>query len=344
MTHRRMLPRGARLAAAVTLTLASMASSAAPNEIVLKDGSRIVGDITGSRDGVVTVETDFAGTLEIPLEKVQSLRSPEPLVMLFEDDSVVEEELVIEDGQLVQADGQPSPHLLETLAVVNPEPWELGQGYNWTGLANVAFKMERGNSDTDELDYKIETQLISDDDRYTFKLNGEIDEANNEKNADNWQGVVKWDYFLTDPNYWGLQLFAEKDKFADLNLRTLVGPYYGRQIFNDPIFKFSAEVGASYVDEDFDVAEDQDYPAGNWNFDISSNYLGGDSRLYFNQFGVWNLDETSDVIVNSTFGLAFPLLWNFEAAAEVLFEYDSGAVDDVDDLDETYSFRVGYTW
>ena len=92
------------------------------------------------------------------------------------------------------------------------------------------------------------------------------------------------------------------------------------------------------------MAEDQDYPASNWALNASSNYLGGDSRLYFDQVGVWNLDETSDVIVNTTFGLAFPLLWNLEAAAEVLLEYDSGAVEDVDDLDETYKIRLGYTW
>ncbi len=49
-------------------------------------------------------------------------------------------------------------------------------------------------------------------------------------------------------------------------------------------------------------------------------------------------------MVNSTFGLAFPLLWNFEAAAEVLLEYDSGVPDDIEELDQTYSVRLGYTW
>jgi hypothetical protein len=42
--------------------------------------------------------------------------------------------------------------------------------------------------------------------------------------------------------------------------------------------------------------------------------------------------------------LAFPLLWSLEAAAEVLFEYDSGAVEGVDENDETYKFRIGYSW
>ena len=56
------------------------------------------------------------------------------------------------------------------------------------------------------------------------------------------------------------------------------------------------------------------------------------------------VDETSDLILNTTFGLAFPLLFNLEAAAEILLEYDSGAVEGVEELDETYSFRIGYTW
>jgi hypothetical protein len=57
--------------------------------------------------------------------------------------------------------------------------------------------------------------------------------------------------------------------------------------------------------------------------------------LYFDQLGVWNLGDPSDVIVNSAFGLSFPLLWRLEAAAELLFEYDSGAVYDMDYVDQT---------
>lgn len=334
--------RAAPLAAAVAFALFTPAALAA-DELVLKDGSRVFGTVTGSRDGVVTVDTDFAGTIKISLDKIETLKSTEPATLLLADKTVIKEQpLEIEEGALVAGPGTRTD--VGQLAVLNPEPWELGDGYKWTGLVNAALVMERGNSDTDELDYKLDTRWRSDDDRYILRFSGEIDEANNEKNADNWQAQAKYDYFLTDPNYWGIQALAEKDKFQDLNLRYLVGPYYGRQILDEPILSFSAEVGASYVNEDFDVAEDQDYPAANWEFNLTSDYLGGDSSLYFQQFGIWNLDETSDVIVNSTFGLAFPLLFSLEAAAEVLLEYDSGAVDDVDEVDETYRFRIGYTW
>lgn len=338
---------------AVALTMAASQQlyadeEAAPaDEIILLDGSRILGTVTGSRDGVVTIETDFAGKLEVALDKIDSLHSKDDAVLLLADETVIEEQpLVIENQQLVvvqQADSAASIPL-EDLSIVNPAPWELGRGYKWTGLVNFALELERGNTDTDELDYKLDTSWRSKRDRFIVRWNGEIDEANGEKSADNWQAIGKYDYFLTDPNYWGAQILAEEDKFEDLDLRYLVGPYLGRQFYDEPIFSLSGELGIAYVNEEFIVAEDQDYPATQWYLEVSSNYLGGNSRLYLNQLGIWNLDETDDVIVNSSFGVAFPLLWNFEAAAEIVYEYDTGAVDDVDDLDEKYNIRLGYTW
>ena len=213
-----------------------------------------------------------------------------------------------------------------------------------SGVVNFSMVMERGNSDTDELDYKLETQWLSDDDRFTVRLNGEIDEANDTEIADNWSIIGKYDYFLDGPWYVGGNVAAESDDFADLDLRYYVGPYVGRNFFDTELLFLEAELGLAYVNEDFIVAEDQEYPGANWEVHFSSNYLGGDSRLYVDHIGIWNLDETSDIILNTTFGLAFPLLFNLEAAAEVLIEYDSGAVDNVEDLDETYSFRIGYSW
>ena len=66
--------------------------------------------------------------------------------------------------------------------------------------------------------------------------------------------------------------------------------------------------------------------------------------MYVDHIGIWDLDNTDDIILNTTFGLAFPLLFGLEGAAEILLEYDSGAVEGVEDLDQTYSLRIGYRW
>ncbi|MDZ7783484.1 MAG: DUF481 domain-containing protein [Halioglobus sp.] len=324
----------------------SAALAAEPlDEIVLLDGSRVVGTITSARDGELTVDTSFAGTLTIQLDQVESLVTGGPETLLLEDDSVVREQPVrIVDGQIASAVEPSRRYPVSALNAINPEPWELGRGYKWTGLVDFALSFERGNSDTDELDYRLESSWRSVRDRYRILARGENDETDGTETADNWLLRGKWDYFIEDPNYWGFLAQAEQDKFADLDLRWLAGPFIGRQIFDTPRLRLAGEFGASYVTEEFITAEDQDYPAAIWDIDVTSDYLGGDSSLYLRQFGLWNLDETSDVVVDTTLGLSFPLLFRFEAAAEIMWEYDSGAVENVDNLDETYRLRIGYKW
>lgn len=321
--------------------------AAAADEIVLKNGSRILGKVTAVRDGIVTVETDFAGELSVSTDQIIAMSTAEEATLLLADESVIEQPgILVEESALVVGAGTPEAktYALDELMAINPEPWELGKGYDWKGVASFAFSMERGNSDIDELDYKLDTTWRGKNDRFTLRMDGEIDEANGQKNADNWLVLGKYDYYISDRTYWGVNASLESDEFKDLDLRYLIGPYIGRDFFVDPLFTLSAEAGLSYVNEDFIVAPDNDYPAANWYLRMTSDYLGGDSQLYFDQRGIWNLDETSDVVIDTSIGLAFPLLWQLEAAAEVLWEYDSGAVEGVEELDETYRLRIGYSW
>ncbi|TXS93992.1 DUF481 domain-containing protein [Parahaliea maris] len=338
----------AQIAAAVADDGTNLSATPTTDEIVLQNGSRILGTVTATRDGVVTVETEFAGTLKIAQDKIQSMQTREAVVMKLRDGTVVEDQqVVVQDTELVLPPSlvPAAPYSLADLAVMNPQPWELGDGYRWTGLASAALTIEDGNTDTEEFDYKLESVWRSLRDRFTAKMVGEVDEANGVKNAENWKANGKYDYFLKDPTYYtGMVGAAEADKFADLDLRYYIGPYLGHQFYEEPVLTLSGEVGAVYVNENFIVADDKEYPGLNWTANATSNILGGDSRLYFDHNGILNLDDASDLIMNTTFGLAFPLMFSIEAAAEVLLEYDSGVPPGVEEMDQTYRFRVGYTW
>jgi hypothetical protein len=322
-------------------------AAAAPDRITLKNGSTILGTVTDAEGGKVVVETDFAGTLKIAQDQIEDLRTETPMRLQLADGTVLESSPIrVENEQLVlDALGEEETYALADLVRVNPEPWELGDGYHWTGLASAGLAMEQGNTDTRELDYKAESTWTGLLDRYSLSIIGEYDEANGEKNAENWIARGKYDRFMEDsPWYWGGNLSFEHDEFADTELRTYLGPYLGRKIFTEPVFRLEAEVGASYVWENFFVAEDNEYPAATWSVDASSNYLGEGTRLYFNQTGLWDLSNGTDVLINSTAGVSFPLLLSIEGAAEVIWKYDTGAVEGVEELDQTYRFRIGYRW
>ena len=327
----------------VTVSVAGLAAADELDEVVLKDGSLVKGVVTGARNGVVTIDTGFAGSIEIQIDKIEELNSAAPTTLLLSDESVLQDQpLTIENSQLVTSTGE--EHDLSELRIANPAPWELGQGYKWSGLINFALEVERGNSETDELDYKLDTEWLSNRDRWGFLLQGETDEADSVKTAENWQTAVKYDYFLSDDTYMGVLTRAEEDRFADIDLRYMIGPHIGHTFFTDPIFTLHAETGAAYTHEEFVLGGEEEYAALTWAWGITSNYLGGDSALYVDQHGFWNLDETDDVTFDTIFGLAFPLLWGLEAAAEIILEYDAEVADGVEELDETYKLRVGYGW
>ena len=317
----------------------------AADRIELKDGSVVYGTLQDADSGKVILDTAFAGAIEINQEQIRAMDVDTDLVLQMEDGSVLRTEgLKIDNERLLLEDQARQAYALAELTRINPEPWELGKGYRFTGLASFAFNSQRGNTELDELDYRLEMRWESLRDRFRFDGFGEVDEARGVKNAENWTVRARYDRKQTGDWYWGGGATAEQDLFADLDLRTSIGPYIGRKFFTDPVFELEAETGLAYTTEDFISGFDREYLGSTWDVRINSNYLGGDSRLYLNHRGVLNLDDAKNIVFNTTVGLAVPLFYNIEGAAEVTWDVNTGAVAGTEEVDETYRLRIGYSW
>ncbi|MEQ8516051.1 MAG: DUF481 domain-containing protein [Chromatocurvus sp.] len=331
---------------AVFFTVETLA--AAPDRIELKNGSTVFGEVVDAENGTLSLQTDFAGTLQIRLDQIASMYTETPMTLQMADGSIIKAHpLAVEDERLVLAEtiaeGGGS-YALSQLLRVNPEPWETGDGYRWTGLATGALVTQRGNTETDELDYNVESRWTGLEDRYSARVFGQLREVNGTRSAENITATAKYDRFLEDDWYWGMSASAERDQFSDINLRAYVGPYLGKKFDRTPWFVLEAELGLSYVSEQFTSTPDQEYPGAVWTLDATSDYFGSDLRAYVRQNGIWDLQEVSDFVVNSTAGMSFPLIAAIEGAAEITLEYDAGAVSDVEKLNQIYRFRIGYRW
>lgn len=325
----------------VTLTTAARAA----DRFELRDGSVIFGTLKDADGGVVVVETGFAGTIRIDQGEIAAMDVASALVLQLDDGSVVETpRLRVDSERLLLEEQAQESYALAQLTRINPEPWELGNGYRFAGLASFAATSQRGNSNIDELDYRLEARWESLGDRYRFEGFGEIDEAQGVKNAENWTTRLRYDRVQIGNWYWGAGAALEQNRFADLDLRASAGPYIGRKFFTDPVFELEAEAGAAYISEDFASGVDRDYIGSTWDVKIQSNYLGGDSRTYLNHRGVWNLDQAENIVLNTTLGIAVPIFYGIEGAAEVTWAVNTGAVEGTEELDETYRLRIGYSW
>ena len=124
----------------------------------------------------------------------------------------------------------------------------------------------------------------------------------------------------------------------------MFGGYYGKQWRFAPKFSFSTEPGLADVSDDRTGLEKDQYFGFSWNLDMKSNVLGQSTQSYLNQVGVWNLEDNTDIVVNTRIGITVPLLSKIALNAELKLEYDSGAPADIEALDQTFKFGLRYLW
>jgi putative salt-induced outer membrane protein YdiY len=335
--------------AIVVLFSVLVTTAAQADVMVMKNGSRIVGTLIGGGEGTIKFETPWGGTLEVASENVVSVETEGTTTVMMADGEIYRDKklLATQETLTIQREGQPPrSYPITDVKLVNPDPWMLGEGYNFTGRVNGGFQSERGNTDTDEVDVSYQVTLRSLEDRFAFRGVGEFNEASGEKVAENWQLRNKYDRFWGDDpdNYYGAKLRFEYDKFADLDLRTLFGPHIGREFFDTSLLELRGEIGIVYVDEQFNVAEDNDYYGSLLEFEGESDILGFGTTLYFFHDTTINFDSWDEPLSNTTVGLRMPLILGFETAFEARYEYNGSAPDDVDTTDETYTFSIGYAW
>ena len=345
--------------------LPEASESQPPARIELIDQTVVYGEITDIHDGELYVATEWMGDVTIQLSSITYLESDQDIELLTtEQEMLALSSLMVVDGEVVLEDGDNLA--LDELDVANPEEWEQGHGYHITGRVTSAIEYNRGNTETDKLNLDAESILESRRDRITLRADYEeskalvpdtdkqgnaiLDDDENpvkkrDDTADNWRVEGKYDYFLSDPrNYLGLNLGFHHDSLSDIDRRTYASAYYGRKIFTRDTLTFDAELGLSYVDTDFIFAVDDSYTGLNINLTGETQLFDSLVTLYFRQVNIINLESAEKSIYRTKVGLRFPLFLGLEAAAEASADYDGGAPEGKEKLDETLKFRVGYTW
>ena len=321
---------------------------AAGDELIMKNGSRLVGTLISASQSDVVFETPFAGKISVKQANIEQIVADGKVTLMMQDGKVYrDKQIVSRDQRLLVMASKQQPVMFDVadIKLVNPEPWRIGDGYKWYGQMNLAMLSERGNTDSDEMDVDFESLWRSIADRYTLRGLWELDSTDGTENKNTANLRIKYDRFqVEDPdNYIGAQVALERDKFADLNLRTTVGPYLGRQFFESQLLTLHGEMGVVYVEEDFDLAPNDDYWGSNWEMRLISDIIP-DTQLYLNADGIFNFSHTDRHLINTTFGISLPVMYGLKAGAEVRYKYNGGAVDGVDKLDETYNIKFGYVW
>lgn len=318
------------------------------DELLMKDGSRLHGKVVKKEDGVLEFKTGFAGVIKVRWAEVSELHADEPVTVMLvnEETSTATTIKNTEQATLLKSDADEPANSIDPgeLAFINPDLWRLGEGARWTGRVNIDLKTQRGNTDKDELDTDAELSRRSKHNRYTLRAQFEKDRNDGKVTSENWKADNRFDHFHGKQFYYGGVLGFEHDEFADLDLRTIVGPHVGYQFFETAAMNLSTDIGIVFVDENFIVSPDNNYWALGWHINFDRWLLTDRIQFYHRHTGVQAFEESNNLYINSWTGFRFPIYKGLVASTEAEIEYDGALPDFADKVDKTYRFKLGYQW
>jgi putative salt-induced outer membrane protein YdiY len=248
--------------------------SAFADEIVLENGDRLTGIVLRIEEGILTLETDYSEPVKIQKEKIRSISTDKKVEVHLSTDEILEGKIKTDDYGFLTVESnqarQPTAITWESIHAINPAPIIPPK---WKGNIAVGADVQSGNTKQTSVSVGAETRRKTDRDRFTMRFLHNYAEESDEITVRNTYGALKYDYFFTDSFFGYLSVELLNDKFKDLNLRTVVGPGVGYQIWDDDIKSLLFELGISYFSEDLKDGEDDNWITGRFGSNFTYRLL-----------------------------------------------------------------------
>jgi putative salt-induced outer membrane protein YdiY len=226
------------------------------DRIVLENGDTLTGKVETILEGKLTLKTDYAGPIQIPVGKIKDMITEDPVEVYLTTGEILKGRIKgIQDGQIVLErveETTPTTTDWTKVAKVNPPP------VKWTGNVAAGGNLQRGNTDRTTGFISADLGRRTEKDRIKFRYLFNYAEDEDEVTARNHYGEGKYDYFFTKKVFGYMALELYNDKFSDTKLRTFVGPGIGYQVWEDPVKSLSVEAGLSYFNLDRYDGTDED--------------------------------------------------------------------------------------
>ena len=314
------------------------------DEVRLKNGDKLTGQIVRMQENKLILKTTYAGEISIIWQEVAGIQTDGSVKIVLTDETTLEGTTeVAEDGKMKLNTDKletPSTFSLADVKAVNPEPVKT---VRVNARANGSVTNERGNTNSDNYYFDGEFEARTKKNRYT--VGGELsqEKADNVTTSQNWLAYGNYSHFLNEKWFLYVNTLFEHDEFKDLNLRSTLGAGAGYQFFETPLLNLSISAGLSKVDENFDLAEDNDYSAGQWEIKYDQYFFNKFVQLFHVDTGYISLEDSNDWFVKTRTGLRFPLYKGFAATLQYNYDWDNQPSAAAETEEDTkFIFLLGY--
>src|SRR5580658_6943843 len=248
----------------VGVFLCACATSALADQVTLKNGDRLTGNIVKSDAKTLLLKTDFEGDVTLQWEAVTSIVSSQTLHLTLKDGQTIVGTVNTNDGKFEVATKDTGPVVAAKEVVVGVRDDAEQKAYDdqidrlrhphltdfWSGLLDTGLSVTRGNSDSLTFNLSVKAARVTDRDKisvYTTAIysDSSVDGVTS-TTALAIRGGARGDLNVSDKFFvFGFTDF-EYDQFQDLDLRNVIGGGLGYHVINTKATTFDVFAGGSY--------------------------------------------------------------------------------------------------
>jgi len=331
------------LLASIGFTLLVLSPGALADQVTMANGDVITGEILTLKEGKLTIKTPYNEALEIAWGSIEKIRSEKPVEVVLKDDTRLQGTLqVSEEGVLQVVTESAGPVAIGEMVLITDINPPVAPAVTYHGNLEAGVSYLTGNSET--ASGNLSGLFVARSKRQRFTLRANWNYAENDKvvNARNAGGSLKYDFFVTQKFYAYANTLFLYDPFQDLDLRSTIGGGCGYQFWDDVRKKLSFELGISYVDQNYRIAEDDAYAGGRWSIDFSYWLIKEKIKLFHFEEGYFSLEDFKDMNLITEQGVRFMVLKDFYSSIQVNVSYDNEPSPGFKSTDTALIFGLGY--
>ncbi len=217
------------------------ASGAMADQLVLKNGDRLTGTVVKSDGKTLTLKSDLAGTVTVPMDAITGITTEQPVYLTLSDNQTLVGPVTTADGKLVVRTAETGTINVDRTAVQSVRSKEEQDAYQkeldrlrnpslrdlWSGTVDAGLSLSRGNADTSTSNFGFNATRTTSRDKITAYMTTlyarNKTEGVSQVTANAKRGGVRYDLNIS-PKLFAFGLGSlEADEFQKLDLRVSLG-------------------------------------------------------------------------------------------------------------------------
>lgn len=326
------------------------------DEIITKNGSRLLGELVLFEDGNLTLQTDFAGKIRIPTNEIKSISTDNEISVRLEDNRTFESKILVsDDSKILIQENQLTPtfeeirHLWpssnEDPLVVEMQKKANALVMSWKNSLGFDFMGSSGNTQNFGIGARLDSEYGNKIRNYDMYLSYNNSTKKDQVIVDETKLGIEYDSRFFEQLSWYAKTDLENDRLEELDLRSTSALGLKYSWMNDRTYQLSFRSGLAFRFEEYSVTGQENVDALAMDFGLEYSHNIKDLLSLESDITIIpSVEKLSDYLISKDTALVIPLdkysNWNLRTGLDGT--YNSTPAKSKEELDLKYYMRIIY--